>query len=96
MPKPQGRFEIRLRKLSYGQARDKLVSQLNTAFIKGIKRVFVIHGIGEGKLKELTANVVKELNLGSIVEQTMEYNPGVTIIDLNPPDPGKLKQYMKR
>lgn len=90
-----GKTEIRIRKLSYVDAKQKLIAQLNSAFIQGKKRVHVIHGVGEGKLKAMTANVVTELCLGSIVEDPLEYNPGVTIVDLNPPDDSALRRYMK-
>lgn len=87
--------EIRIRKFSYAEARLKLEQELNRAFIAGEKRVHIIHGIGTGQLKKLTARVVAELGLGCIVELEIDQNPGQTCVDLLPPDRETLRRYMK-
>ena len=87
--------EIRIRKLSYSEAQLKLETELNQAFVAGEQRVFVIHGIGSGQLKRMTARVVQELGLGRIVEQELNPNPGQTVVDLLPPDKQTLRRYMQ-
>lgn len=73
-------------------ARLKLEEELNQAFMAGESSVTVLHGIGSGKLKKLTEEVVQELGFGRVLPAT-EYsgNAGVTRVELFPPDLKTLK-----
>ena len=83
--------EIRIRKLGLEDARGKLECELNAAFMAGETRVRVIHGIGTGRLKELTREIVNGCGFGALVEETVFFNPGVTMVDLFPPDRQALR-----
>ncbi len=86
--------EIRIRKLRYEEARRKLIAGLNDAFMASKTRVTVIHGIGTGELKAMTRRVVAELGIGRIVEDPIDSNPGVTLVDLSPPDAKTMRSYL--
>ncbi|MCB1307227.1 MAG: Smr/MutS family protein [Leptospiraceae bacterium] len=86
--------EIHVRRLRYPEARRELERQLNAAFMAGERRVHVVHGVGSGRLKKMVADLVQEMGFGSVVERdALMYNPGVTVVDLFPPDQQTLKMY---
>jgi len=85
--------EIRIRLMSYDEARDKLEMELNEAFMAGETRVQVLHGIGTGALKRLTEKTVRGYDFASLVEDPAVYNPGVTLVDLLPPSKSDLRKY---
>jgi len=88
--------EIRIRELKYDEARALLESELNRAFMDGEMRVHVLHGIGEGILKKMTLEVTESLDYARISpQQGMQYNPGITVIDILTADPSLIKRYMK-
>ncbi len=77
--------EINIRQMSPFEARLKLESELNQAFMAGEQRVTVIHGIGAGVLKKLTHEIVAEYNFCDIFETPLADNPGTTQVNLYPP-----------
>ena len=87
--------EIRIREMRYPDARARLEQELNDAFLAGELRVSVLHGIGMHTLKDMTAQVVRETGYGRIVEENFLSNPGVTLVDMFPPDESYLKSIMK-
>ena len=55
--------EIYIRKMRYEEARYKLERELQDAFMEGETLVQVVHGIGEGKLKQLTLTKLEIMGL---------------------------------
>ena len=86
--------EIRIRQMRYEEARMKLEAELNDAFIAGELRVSVLHGIGTGVLKKMTAEAVRECGYARVVTTLVNENPGVTLVDLDPPDRSAMGRYM--
>ncbi len=87
---------IRIRQLSLEDARLILENELNEAFMSGEKRVSVLHGIGTGKLKNLTAEVARELGFAHPVPETfIRSNPGITQLDLDSPDLSNIRRYRR-
>ena len=76
------------------EARGKLEGELNEAFMAGETRVNVLHGIGSGQLKQMTLEVVESYDYTRLAE-VLYTNPGVTVVDLDPPDPSAMRRYMK-
>ncbi|MBX7058566.1 MAG: Smr/MutS family protein [Leptospirales bacterium] len=94
--KRSARREIRLRKMSVEQARLLLESELNQAFLAGEEQVSVIHGVGEGHIKALVEQVVGECGFARLHQRDAQfYNPGVSLVDLFPPERGALRQYLR-
>ncbi len=88
--------EIRIREMRFDAARLKLEVELNEAFMAGETRVSVLHGIGSGKLRKLTETVVNDMGFGRLVTDTLDSNPGTTLVDLFPPDSHHLKMMKGR
>ena len=87
--------QIRIREMRLPAARDRLEQELNDAFLAGEQRVHVLHGIGSGALKRMTAEVVSQYDFCRLVElDATLYNPGISVVDLFPPDPSAIRQYM--
>jgi dsDNA-specific endonuclease/ATPase MutS2 len=88
---------IIIRKLRYEEAKFKLEKELQEAFMEGETLVEVLHGIGEGKLKQLTLDTIntydylKELNK----EEWMNTNPGVTKIEILGITKKEIKRYKR-
>lgn len=88
--------EIRIREMHYEEAMRKLESELQDAFLQGERQVSVLHGIGTGTLKKMTARVVSESGFAELVrDQGLYRNPGVTLVNLHPPGNHRLKQYIR-
>ena len=88
--------EIRIRELRYDEAKALLERELEKAFLSGEMRVYVLHGIGEGILKQMTLETAESLDYARVFTPgTIPYNPGITVIDLFPPDPSVFQKYMK-
>lgn len=81
--------------MSYQDAKLKLETELNEAFMRGESRVYVVHGIGQGKLKAMAVRIVSASNFCSLVpeERILHKNPGVLPVDLFPPDRATLRMY---
>lgn len=77
--------EIYIRRMKPYEARLKLEEELNRAFMDGIERVQIVHGIGAGVLRDLTREVVGAYDFCDIFETVLSDNPGVTQVDLYPP-----------
>ena len=82
--------EIKIRKMRAEAARSILEDELNAAFMAGEDRVRVIHGIGEGILKRLTEEVVREYDFVRLAVSVGD-NPGETLLDVFPPDKSTLR-----
>lgn len=81
--------------MSYNDARMKLENELNDAFMQSERRVHIVHGIGQGKLKAMAIDVVNGYDFCSPVsgEYILNPNPGVLLVDLFPPDQRTLRMY---
>ncbi len=88
---------IYIRKMRYEDAKYKLEREIHTAFLEGENFVEVIHGIGEGKLKELTLNFVKEHEFLRLFETPdfVSTNPGSTKIEILSISKKELKKLKK-
>ncbi len=89
--------EIYIRKLRFEEARYKLERELQDAFMEGETLVQVIHGIGEGKLKQLTLDIASNYDFLRVIntESYKEPNPGVTNLEVMGLDKQDLKRYKK-
>lgn len=85
--------EIRIRELSVADARLRLDTQLNEAFMAGELRVEVLHGIGSGALRRMTRELIMECGFAKVVTDLVHENPGVTVVDLSPPSRQALRGY---
>lgn len=87
--------EIHIRRMSYQDAKQKLETELNEAFMQGESRVDIVHGIGQGKLKAMAMQIVRESNFCSLIpeERILYRNPGVLPVDLFPPDRATMRMY---
>jgi dsDNA-specific endonuclease/ATPase MutS2 len=88
---------IYIRKMRYEEAKAKLDKEINNAFMEGETLVEVIHGIGEGKLKQLTIDYVRENGFLRLFESGdfVYTNPGSTKIEILAPDKNTLKKLRK-
>jgi dsDNA-specific endonuclease/ATPase MutS2 len=85
---------IYIRKMRYEEAKIKLDREINDAFMEGETFIEVVHGIGEGKLKQLTLDYVRDndfLKLYSVAE-FVHQNPGSTKIEILAPSKTELKK----
>lgn len=83
--------------MRYEEAKQKLERELQDAFMRGETLVQVVHGIGEGKLKELTLETIRNYDYLRLVntEQFITPNPGVTKIEIMGLDKQDLKKYIR-
>lgn len=81
---------IYLRKLRYEEARSKLLSELEKAFMAGETCVEVVHGIGTYTLKKMVEKEVAQIDYVDILESQ---NPGSALLEVYPPEPHILRQY---
>ena len=90
-------IEIYIRKLRYEEAKYKLERELQDAFMAGETIVQVVHGIGEGKLKQLTLDVASGYDFLKVIntESFIAPNPGVTKLEIMGLDKQDLKRYKK-
>jgi hypothetical protein len=81
--------------MPWDEARLKLENELNDAFMRSETRVIIVHGIGQGKLKQMAIEVVQSYDFCRLVpeEDIVRYNPGVLVVDLFPPDRATLRMY---
>jgi hypothetical protein len=89
--------EIYIRKLRYDEAKYKLERELQEAFMEGETLVQVVHGIGEGKLKQLTLDIANGYDFLRIIntESYIAPNPGVTKLEIIGLDKQDLKRYKR-
>lgn len=82
--------------MKYEDARYKLEREVHDAFMAGESVICVVHGIGEGILKKLTMDFIKENNFLKLLnadESLFHQNPGVTKIEIQGLDKQDLKRY---
>jgi hypothetical protein len=89
--------QIIIRKMRYEEAKYKLESELNEAFMSGESAVEVLHGIGEGKLKNLTLETISKYDFLKILssESWMNSNLGTTKIEILGLTKKELNRYKK-
>ncbi|MEM7180587.1 MAG: Smr/MutS family protein [Spirochaetota bacterium] len=89
--------EIYIRKMRYDAAKQKLEREIHAAFIDGETMIQVVHGIGEGKLKQLTEEFVARSDFLKLynTEKWLIPNPGVTKIEVLGPSKEDLKKYLQ-
>jgi len=81
--------------MRYDEAKALLERELHNAFMNGITRVYVLHGIGEGILKQMTLETGRKLDFIRIPSEEISPNPGVTVLDLLVPDDSTMRRYVK-
>lgn len=81
--------------MSFVDAKSKLENELNEAFMQSERRVVVVHGVGQGKLKALVQDVARSYDFCRVVDPSnlAYYNPGCTIIDIDSPDRADIRRY---
>lgn len=78
------KFIINIRRLRLNEAELKLKSELDEFYLKGVKKVIILHGKGSGKLRDMTHKFlqsqfyVDSFRLGEFYEG----GSGVTIVNL--------------
>ncbi len=89
--------QINIRKMRFDEARYKLETELQEAFMQGETGVEVLHGIGEGKLKNLTLEIVSSYDYLKVLtsESWMNSNPGTTKIEILGITRKELNRYKK-
>jgi DNA mismatch repair protein MutS2 len=73
--------QIDLHGLNSEQAEEAILDFLNDAVLKGHKKLKIIHGLGSGKLKALTPQILANSGVTKRFEQSPD-NPGVTNVYL--------------
>jgi CTP-dependent riboflavin kinase len=88
---------IYIRKMRYEEASNKLDREIQDAFMAGETFVEVVHGLGEGKLKNLTLEYVKANDFLKVYDTSLyiQPNPGATRIEILSPSKDYLKQIKK-
>ena len=85
--------EIHIRKLSYEDAKRKLIREVESLFLRGVERVRIIHGIGEYVLRKMAIHELSAKDYVQIIENDVPYqNAGQLEIRLLPPDDGLLRE----
>lgn len=76
--------EIYIRKMRYEEAYHKLDREIHAAVMRGVTHVEVIHGIGEGKLKNMTLDYVNRHDFLRLYDTSLyiQPNPGTTRIEI--------------
>ena len=80
------RYPIYLRQLRYYEAEEKLIKEIDQAFVKGYSQVEVIHGLSGGTLRKLTRTVAEAHPLVESImpfQSRLHHNPGSTILILH-------------
>ena len=88
---------IYIRKMRYEDARKKLETEVQAAFLRGETWLEIVHGIGEGKLRQLVVDFFSASDSLGEVETAPEntwVNPGSTMVRLYPPSRMNLRQYL--
>ena len=88
--------EIYIRKMRYEEAKYKLEQEIHAAFMDGETLVEVIHGVGEGVLRQLTLDTISLYDFLLLSQSKYTYdNLGTTRIEILAPDKAKLKKLKK-
>lgn len=77
-------LEIYIRKMRYEEAYHKLDREIHSAVMRGETFVEVIHGIGEGKLKNMTLEYINNHDFLKLHDTSLyiQPNPGTTKIEI--------------
>ncbi|MDX1959351.1 MAG: Smr/MutS family protein [Leptospiraceae bacterium] len=89
---------IYIRKMRYEEARLKLEREIHEAFLNGDSLVEIVHGLGEGKLKQMTIEFVKSHEFLKVYDTSsfIQPNPGSTKVEILCPDKFAMKRYIKK
>ncbi len=73
---------IHIRKLRWDEARLKLMRELDTLYLQGIRKVKIIHGKGAGKLRKMVREYLAKQPFIEKFEEAsfFEGDSGVTIV----------------
>ncbi|TGL65911.1 Smr/MutS family protein [Leptospira sarikeiensis] len=94
----KGPKSIYIRKMRYEEAYRLLDREIQAAFLKGETLVEVVHGIGEGVLKRMTDDYIREHSFLKILEDGglhLGNNPGSTLVEIMGPSSEDLQKYLK-
>ncbi|TGM80260.1 Smr/MutS family protein [Leptospira bouyouniensis] len=85
---------IYIRKLRFEEARTKLEREIHDAFMDGETYVEILHGIGEGILRQMAIDYVATCGFLKLVESDPMFrkNPGATLVEILAPS----KEYINR
>ncbi|TGL72271.1 Smr/MutS family protein [Leptospira jelokensis] len=85
---------IYIRKLRFEEARTKLEREIHDAFMDGETYVEILHGIGEGILRQMAIDYVTTCGFLKLVESDPMFrrNPGATLVEILAPS----KEYINR
>ncbi len=74
---------IWIRKLSWEEARLKLMSELDTLYLRGVKEVRIVHGKGTGELKRMAREYLEKQPFVKNFKDAPYYDggSGVTIVE---------------
>lgn len=83
--------------MRYEEASNKLDREIQDAFMAGETLVEVVHGLGEGLLKNLTLEYVRANDFLKVYDTSLyiQPNPGATRIEILSPSKDYLKQIKK-
>ena len=85
--------EIHIRRLSYQDAKRKLVREVESLFFKGIERVRIVHGVGGYVLRNMAIRELSARDYVQIIEGDIPHqNAGQLEIRLLLPDDGLLRE----
>ncbi|TGK04285.1 DNA mismatch repair protein MutS [Leptospira langatensis] len=93
----KGPRTIYIRKMRFEEAYRVLDKEIQEAFLKGETLVEVIHGIGEGVLRKMTEDYIRNHSFLKVLEDAGLNigNPGSTLIEIMGPSAEDLKKYLK-
>ncbi|TGJ99080.1 DNA mismatch repair protein MutS [Leptospira semungkisensis] len=93
----KGPRTIYIRKMRFEEAYRILDKEIQEAFLKGETLVEVIHGIGEGVLRKMTEDYIRNHSYLKVLEDAGLNigNPGSTLIEIMGPSAEDLKKYLK-
>ncbi|URD71249.1 Smr/MutS family protein [Leptospira borgpetersenii] len=92
-----GAKTIYIRKFRFEEAQKKLEKEIQEAFLAGETFIEVVHGIGEGILKKLTADTIRSHDFLKEIDYTQFgiSNPGSTLVEVLGLDKDTLKRYLR-
>ncbi len=93
---PNTRREIYIRLMRFEEARNKLLAEIEKAFLDGVKEIEVIHGIGSYTLHDMVLEECKRIAYLKPISATFHPNPGSTLFEVLSPEPHEMSAYIER
>lgn len=88
---------IVIREMHYAEAKAKLMAELDDAFLNGESLVHVLHGIGAGALKRMTAEVIEQTEYAFLFPGfDLHANPGITKVRLETASRQIIRRHVHR